>query len=152
MLVRSEKAHQLPYDRHGPLPCRAVQFRGFGRLGNALEGGCPYRPSQNRRCRCGRPSPHPGSIRERACPERHFNARRISRTIGDSTPGYGDAKTAREYERKIRNLLQYKTPHIKSMVLKLLDDAKHDHKISTRQLRRLEKIIGLAGETGPEKA
>ena len=43
-------------------------------------------------------------------------------------------------------MLQYKNPQTKSMALKLLDDAKHDHKISVRQLRRLEGIFG-AGET-----
>ena len=69
---------------------------------------------------------------------------------GDLTPGYGDPKIAREYERKIRNLLQYKNTQTMTMARRLLDDARHDHKISTRQLRRLEGLFG--GEKGPGKS
>jgi hypothetical protein len=57
-------------------------------------------------------------------------------------------KTAREYERKILNLLQYGKPHTRAMALKLLDEARRDAKISILQLRRLEKIIGPAGGKG----
>jgi hypothetical protein len=93
--------------------------------------------------------PYPAAaIRDRARPERHFNALRVRRTIGDSTPGYGDAKVAREYERKILNLLRYGKPHTRAMALKLLDEARRDAKISVRQLKRLEKITGPAGEKG----
>jgi hypothetical protein len=38
------------------------------------------------------------------------------------------------------------------MALKLLDEARRDAKISVRQLKRLEKIIGLAGEMGSKGA
>jgi hypothetical protein len=38
------------------------------------------------------------------------------------------------------------------MALKLLDEARRDAKISVRQLKRLEKITGPAGEMGSKGA
>jgi hypothetical protein len=49
-------------------------------------------------------------------------------------------------------LLQYKNPQTKSMALRLLDDARHDYKISVRQLRRLEGFFGREKDTGSDKS
>ena len=74
--------------------------------------------------------------------ERHLNIPCIHPNNGDFLPGLGDVKAAREYERKIRNLLHYKNPETKAMAAKVLDAAKHDRHISTRQFRHLEKLFG----------
>ena len=47
-------------------------------------------------------------------------------------------------------MLQYDNPQTRAMAQRLLDDARHDRKISIRQLRRLEGLFG-AGEMQAKK-
>ena len=61
-------------------------------------------------------------------------------------PGRGDVATAREYERRIRNLLGYSSSETKSMAQKLLSEAGRDRKVSIRQFKHLEGLFG------PEKS
>ncbi len=63
-------------------------------------------------------------------------------------PGRGDVATAREYERRIRNLLGYAGPETKDMAQKLLHEAGRNRKVSIKQFRHLEGLFGA--ETAPE--
>jgi hypothetical protein len=57
-------------------------------------------------------------------------------------PGRGDVATAREYERRIRNLLGYTSPETKDMAAKLLQEAGRNRKVSFRQFKHLETLFG----------
>ncbi len=57
-------------------------------------------------------------------------------------PGRGDVATAREYERRIRNLLGYAGPETKDMAQKLLLEAGRDRKVSIKQFKHLEGLFG----------
>ena len=57
--------------------------------------------------------------------------------VGDSMQGRGDVATAREFERKIRNLLAYKSAQTREMAKKLLAEAGRNRKVSARQLTHL---------------
>jgi hypothetical protein len=61
-------------------------------------------------------------------------------------PGRGDVSTAREYERRIRNLLTYSSDETKGMAERLLKEAGRNRKVSIRQLKHLETLFG------PEKS
>ena len=68
------------------------------------------------------------------------NAIRMS--TGEKMPGSGDVATAREYERRIRNLLGYTSPETKEMAQKLLQEAGRNRKVSIRQFEHLETLFG----------
>lgn len=51
-------------------------------------------------------------------------------------------KTAREFERKIRNLLKYDNPDAWQMAARLLQEAGRNRKVSTRQLEHLRSLFG----------
>jgi hypothetical protein len=51
-------------------------------------------------------------------------------------------KTAREYERKIRNLLQYQNPAAWEMAARLLQEASRNRKVSAGQLEHLSGLFG----------
>ena len=53
-------------------------------------------------------------------------------------------QTAREYERRIRNLLGYENPETRQMAQRLLQDASRDRHVSVRQLKHLEGLFGPA--------
>ena len=61
---------------------------------------------------------------------------------GDYLPGRGDTRTAREYERRIRNLLRYESPVVRQMAARLIEEAKRDRRVSARQHRHLEGLLG----------
>jgi hypothetical protein len=61
---------------------------------------------------------------------------------GDFLPGRGDVKTAREFERKIRNLLQYQNPDARQMAGRLLQEAGRNRKVSARQFEHLRSLFG----------
>jgi hypothetical protein len=57
-------------------------------------------------------------------------------------PGRGDVATAREYERRIRNLLGYSSPETKDMAARLLQEAGRNRKVSIMQFKHLETLFG----------
>jgi hypothetical protein len=58
-------------------------------------------------------------------------------------PGRGDVATAREFERRIRNLLAYKSAETREMAKKLLAEASRNRKVSARQLKHLETLFEI---------
>lgn len=66
----------------------------------------------------------------------------ITMGAGGYMPGRGDVATAREYERRIRNLLGYTSPETKDMAQKLLQEAGRNRKVSIRQFKHLEELFG----------
>jgi hypothetical protein len=71
-----------------------------------------------------------------------LNIQRNNQHNGDLLPGRGDVKTAREYERKIRNLLQYQNPDAWQMAARLLQDAGRNRKVSAKQFEHLRGLFG----------
>jgi hypothetical protein len=57
-------------------------------------------------------------------------------------PGRGDVATAREYERRIRNLLGYTSDEARTMAERLLQEAGRSRKVSIRQFKHLEGLFG----------